>query len=194
MEKRAILPRDWYARDVITVSKELLGQILVRRIDGRILRCKITETEAYDGDKDLACHARAGRTPRTAILYGEPGIAYIYFVYGIHWCLNVVCHPLDDPAASLIRAVQPLGDEDWFAQTRPGIPTAHRTDGPAKLTAALKITGALNGTDFTDPGGELWIEQGKKESKADILASPRVGIDYVPEPWKSMPWRFRLRK
>lgn len=192
MSEPLILLPDWYARDVVTVARELLGQTLVRAVRGREIRVMISETEAYHGETDLACHARAGRTPRTDILYGEPGTAYVYFVYGIHWCLNAVCHPVDDPAAVLIRAGIPLGDADWYESTRPAVQPAQWMNGPAKLTRALKIEGKFNGIDLTSKQGDLWIEEGRPISDDEVVTGPRVGIDSVPEPWKSIPWRFRI--
>ena len=103
-----ILPRDFYDRPTLTVARDLMGARLVRILDGVKLVGLITETEAYISEKDLACHARAGRTARTAVMYGEPGHAYVYFTYGNHWMLNVVTERKGFPAAVLIRAIQPI--------------------------------------------------------------------------------------
>jgi DNA-3-methyladenine glycosylase len=180
------LPRSFYERSAIPVARELLGARLVRRIDGQRLAGIILETEAYQGEEDLACHARAGLTPRTQVMYGPAGHAYVYFTYGVHWMLNVVTEPEGSPAAVLIRGMWPVEGLDVISRLRP---TA-TTDGPAKLTQALAITGVLNGADLCAPGGELWIEPGDPIPDAQVTTGPRVGIASVPEPWRSIPWRF----
>lgn len=184
------LPADFYARDVLAVAPALLGARLVRRLGGVEVGGIICEVEAYRGEEDLACHARAGRTPRTAVMYGLPGRAYVYFTYGMHWCLNAVCMDENYPAAVLLRAIRPDLGLEAIAERRAGVAAAHWTDGPAKLCRALGVDGALNGCDLTDPGGELWIEPGEAVSPERIRASSRIGIERVPEPWKSLPWRF----
>jgi DNA-3-methyladenine glycosylase len=180
------LPRSFYERSAIPVARELLGARLVRRVDGQRIAGIITETEAYQGEEDLACHARAGLTPRTQIMYGPAGRAYVYFTYGVHWMLNVVTEPEGSPAAVLIRGMQPVEGFEAMQRLRP----AGTTDGPAKLTQALAITGALNGVDICTPGGELWIEPGDPIPDEQVTTGPRVGIHSVPEPWRSIPWRF----
>lgn len=158
----------------------------------------IVETEAYQGESDLACHARAGRTARTAVMYGPPGRAYVYFIYGMHWMLNVVTGPPDVPEAVLIRAIVPVTGLAEMARRR-GIDPASRlppatwTNGPARLCQALGVDGRHNGADLTDPFGELVIEAGPRITPEQIIAGPRVGIERVPEPWRSQPWRFRLQ-
>lgn len=186
----AVLPVEFYARDVLAVAPELLGAHLVRRLNGATISGVICEVEAYRGEEDLACHARAGRTQRTAVMYGPPGHAYVYFTYGMHWMLNAVCMPANQPAAILIRAIRPLSGLDQIASRRKGVDPAHWTDGPAKLCRALGIDGALNGCNLTDPQGELWIEAGEHIPVERVRSGPRVGIDRVPEPWKSLPWRY----
>jgi len=185
------LPRDWYERDPVVVARELLGMQLVRMLDRQMLRGVISETEAYRGEEDLACHARVGRTARTAVMYGPAGVAYVYFTYGLHWCLNAVCLPPDYPAAVLIRAIEPLEGLEVMGARRGGRPQTQWTDGPAKLTQALGIDGGQNGVDLTSTAGELWIEPGNLVPDDAVVIGPRVGINNVPEPWRSMPWRFR---
>lgn len=185
------LPRDWYERDPVVVARELLGKQLVRLLDGQVLRGIISETEAYRGEEDLACHARVGRTARTAVMYEMPGVAYVYFTYGLHWCLNAVCLPADYPAAVLIRAIEPVDGLEVMAARRGSRPPSLWTDGPAKLTQALGIDGRQNGADLTTPDGGLWIEAGETVPDERVVIGPRVGINNVPEPWRSMPWRFR---
>jgi len=186
------LPRDWYERDPVVVARELLGMQLVRMLDGQLLRGIISETEAYRGEEDLACHARVGRTARTAVMYGMPGVAYVYFTYGLHWCLNAVCLPVDYPAAVLIRAIESLEGLEVMGARRGGRPSALWTDGPAKLTQALGIDGRQNGVDLTTQKAGLWIEAGEPVPDEKVVICPRVGIKNVPEPWRSMPWRFRM--
>jgi DNA-3-methyladenine glycosylase len=168
--------------------------LLVRQVDGCRLVGQITETEAYRGEEDLACHARAGRTPRTAVMYAAPGRAYVYFTYGMHWCLNAVTESEGFPAAVLIRAVRPLEGLDAIALRRPGVAPAHWCDGPAKLCRAFAIAGAQNAVDLTNPAGGLWIEPGQPFPAEAVAAGPRVGIASVPEPWRTIPWNFRLIK
>ena len=183
------LPRSFYERSAVVVARALLGARLVRCLGGQRLAGIILETEAYQGEEDLACHARAGLTPRTQVMYGPAGHAYVYFTYGVHWMLNVVTEPEKTPAAVLIRGMQPVEGLEAIARLRP----AATTDGPAKLTQALAITGAQNGVDLCDPHGELWIEPGEPVSDEQVTVGPRVGIASVPEPWRSIPWRFLAR-
>src|SRR5512136_44990 len=133
MTVSACLPREFYDRPTITVARELLGMRLVRLLDGVRLGGIITETEAYIGEEDLACHARFGRTRRNAVMYGPPGFAYVYFTYGMHWLLNAVTGPEGFPAAVLIRAIQPVEGLEIITARRQGRDTL----GPAKLTQAL---------------------------------------------------------
>jgi DNA-3-methyladenine glycosylase len=184
------LPVEFYAQPTLTVARQLLGTRLVRILDGARLSGLITETEAYIGETDLACHARAGRTARTRVMYGPPGRAYVYFTYGMHWMLNAVTQAEDFPAAVLIRAVKVDTGFEVVGTRRPGVKPAVWTDGPAKLTRALGIDGSQNGLDLTSSGSDLWIELGVVISDANVTIGPRVGLYSVPEPWKSMPWRF----
>jgi DNA-3-methyladenine glycosylase len=168
------------------VARELLGMRLVRLLDGVELAGIITETEAYIGEEDLGCHARSGRSRRNAVMYGLPGFAYVYFTYGMHWMLNAVTEPAGIPAAVLIRAIQPVQGVEIVSARRGG----RDTGGPAKLTQALGVDGALNGADLCSKASGLWIEAGAAIAESEILAGPRVGLYTVPEPWKSIPWRF----
>lgn len=185
-----VLPASFYDRDVVQVARDLLGMRLVRILDGQRLAGTIVETEAYQGEDDLACHARAGKTARTAVMYGPPGRAYIYFTYGMHWLLNCVSQPEGYPAAVLLRALVPLEGLEVIAARRAGRTKALWCNGPGKLCQALAITGALNGIDLCNPRGELFIEMGQPVPESAVQPSPRVGIQSVPEPWLSMPWRF----
>lgn len=185
-------PAEFYNRPVLEVTRSLLGARLVRHIDGRRVGGFIVEAEAYDGESDLACHARAGRTPRTEVMYGPPGRAYVYFIYGMHWMLNCVTGPEGVPAAILIRAVIPTEGLDLIARRRAGVKQPNWTDGPARLCQALDIDGRLNGTDLTHPSSPLVIEPGIPVPDSAVITGPRVGIDRVPEPWRSIEWRFRV--
>jgi DNA-3-methyladenine glycosylase len=182
------LPRSFFERPTLVLARELLGTRLVRVQEGLRLSGIITETEAYIGETDLACHAKAGRTRRTAVMYGPPGHAYVYFTYGNHWMLNVVAEPEDSPAAILIRAILPEEGREIIDSRRGGKDTL----GPGKLTQALGIDGSLNGIKLYDPASELRIESGRPVEAKDILTGPRIGLYTVPEPWKSIPWRFRV--
>lgn len=184
--KKMLLPRSFYDRPTLKVARELIGARLVCVLRGRRLVGIISETEAYIGEKDLACHAKAGRTPRTAVMYGPPGHAYVYFTYGNHWMLNVVTEREGFPAAVLIRAIHPIEGQAVMSRRRGG----RDTFGPGKLTQAMGITGSENGLDLTksDPG--LWIEAGQSVRNSLVTKGPRVGLNSVPEPWKSKPWRF----
>jgi DNA-3-methyladenine glycosylase len=202
-----VLPRSFYKRSSVEVARELLGARLIRREEGDRLAGMILETEAYQGEEDLACHARAGKTPRTQVMYGPGGFAYVYFTYGAHWMLNAVAEPEGIPAAVLVRAILPIEGLEKMAEFRP-LPTRRSlpdrpapaapftgwTDGPAKLCQALNVTGRLNGADLCDPSGELFIEAGEPIPEGQVSRGPRIGINNVPEPWKSKPWRFLVNK
>ena len=166
---------------------------LVHEINGQRISGRIIETEAYDGEADLACHARSGKTNHNAVMYGPPGRAYIYFTYGMHWCLNAVTGAEGDPAAVLLRAIQPLEGLEVIARNREGVDRRHWTDGPAKLCRALEITGAMYGAALCSPDSLLRIELDTPVADEDVIISPRVGIQYAPEPWLSKPWRYRVK-
>jgi DNA-3-methyladenine glycosylase len=188
MPESKILPRSFYERSTLLVARELLGARLVRVVAGTRLVGRIIESEAYVHQDDLACHAKAGRTKRTAVMFGPPGVAYVYFTYGVHWMFNVVTEPVDSPAAVLLRAIEPLEGQEIMLSRRLGGDTL----GPARLTQALAIDGSLNGIDLCTPSAGLWIESGPPIPDAQVLTGPRIGLNTVPEPWKSLPWRFRV--
>lgn len=183
-----ILPPSFYAQPTLVVAREILGARLVRILDGARLCGMITEAEAYIGEEDLACHAKAGRTKRNAVMYGQPGHAYVYFTYGMHWMLNVVTEKDGFPAAVLIRGIEVLEGGEIISARRHG----GDTKGPAKVTQALGIDSALNGVNLCDPKGGLWIEEGEPVPPEELVTGPRVGLNTVPEPWKSKPWRFQM--
>jgi DNA-3-methyladenine glycosylase len=185
------LPRSFYSRSALEVASDLIGKVLVRRLDGQKLSGKIVETEAYVGPHDLACHASKGRTPRTSIMFGPPGYAYVYMIYGFYFCLNVVTEAEGYPAAVLIRAVEPLENVDLMRHLRnnPERET-NIASGPGKLCMAMSISKTLNGEDLL--GTTLWIED-RHLSSGRIRTSPRVGVDYAGE-YKDKPWRFYVEE
>jgi DNA-3-methyladenine glycosylase len=186
------LPFNFYNRPTLTVARELLGCRLVRILDGVRLSGIITETEAYIGETDLGCHAKAGKTKRTQVMYGPPGRAYVYFTYGMHWLLNAVTEAEGFPAAVLIRAVEVEAGLSVVRSRRGNVPARNLTDGPAKLTLAFGIDSQHNNIDLTSTESGLWIESGIEISDSRVTIGPRVGLYSVPEPWKSMPWRFAV--
>jgi len=159
----------FFTRDVLEVAPEMPGKYLVvRGQDGRIKRHMITEVEAYRGTEDLACHASRGRTNRTDVMYRRGGHLYIYLIYGMYWMLNIVTGPEEEPQAILLRGV-----EDYC--------------GPGRLTRGIGIDHSWNGIDLAD-SDLVWIEGPGRIVK--VITSPRIGIDYSGEPWKSKPWRY----
>ena len=192
--KRMRLSRDFLSEDTLTVARSLLGKRLVRRLDGHRLAGHIVEVEAYLGEKDKGCHASVGRTLRNEVMFGPPGHAYVYFTYGMHWMFNVVTEMEGFPAAVLIRALEPVEGIAIMARNRHGRDGVNLCSGPAKLTQSLVITRALNGADLcVRRGAELWLEDAPSIPAADVATGPRIGLNSVPEPWKSIPWRFYVR-
>ena len=166
------LQRDFYIGSAVTLAPLLLGKTLCRRVNGEILRCRITETEAYVGECDTACHAYRGKTPRNSVLYEIGGTTYVYLCYGIHNLFNVVTAGKDVPEAVLIRGIEGYS-------------------GPGRLTKALSIDRSLNNVDLTTCD-ELWIEDGG-EAPPEYTATPRIGIDYASDEDKARLWRFVAR-
>ena len=187
------LTRSFFSQPTGQLARSLLGCRLVRRWSGERLSGMIVETEAYIGENDLACHARFGRTMRTEVMFGEPGYAYVYFTYGIHWMLNVVSEPADFPAAVLIRAIEPIEGIAQMMQPRALRPMTDLCSGPAKLTQALRIDNKFNGVDLCDQTSGLWIEPGDPFPARQIVRGPRIGLGHTPEPWRSKPWRFWVK-
>ena len=189
------LGQSFYARPATRVAQALLGQLLVRELDGSRLAGRIVETEAYcDGDEpDLACHGSKndGRpTARTAVMFGPAGYIYIYLNYGLHWMFNIVTGEPDKPSAVLVRALEPVAGQAKMATLRGHRPEPEWTNGPAKLTQALRIDNSFNGASLFAPNGVIWIEQAPAVAPEKICRGPRVGLGKTPEPWFSVPWRF----
>ncbi|MEO7066570.1 MAG: DNA-3-methyladenine glycosylase [Rhodanobacter sp.] len=178
-----VLPRSFYRRDSRVVAVELLNKVLVGT-DGRSGR--IVETEAYCGSSDPAAHAYRGKTARNATMFGPPGMMYVYFSYGMHWCCNAVCGEVDEGVAVLLRALAPLTELDAIRAARP---KAHRDrdlcSGPARLTQALGITGAQDGIDLVTGKGGFRIVDDGKPPPAEPVVTGRVGISRAAdEPWR----------
>lgn len=188
------LQTGFFDRETVIVARELLGKILVRRIEGNSLAGIITETEAYNGETDLGCHAKSGKTKRNCVMYGPPGHAYVYFTYGMHWCLNCVTREEGFPAAVLIRAIQPISGIEIMRVNRKKLEALRLTDGPAKICQALSITGFFNGIDLCNMESDLFITRGIDVPDSMIKTSSRIGLNNVPEPWQSLPWRFRVEQ
>jgi len=187
------LARDFFDQHALTVARQLLGKRLVRIQSQLRISGIIVETEAYRGEEDLGCHCRAGRTARTSVMFGLPGHAYVYFTYGMHWMLNFVVEREGFPAAILIRGIQPQEGIEQIAARRTGRPPAQWTNGPAKICQALDIDKAFNGCDICAPDAQLYVESGASIPESSVTTTPRVGLNTVPEPWKSIPWRFMVK-
>ncbi|MCB8888968.1 DNA-3-methyladenine glycosylase [Vreelandella malpeensis] len=186
LSDHAPLPRAFFDRDTLLVARALLGCRLVRRVNGELVAATIVETEAYRGAMDTACHAHRRETPRTRAMFGPPGHAYVYLVYGMHWLLNIVTEPEGSPCAVLVRAVEPHVNEDAMRRLRP-VKNRELSNGPGKLTRALAIDKTLYGEDMTRPS-QLWVVKG--DAPNTISSGPRVGIDYAAPADRDAPWRL----
>jgi DNA-3-methyladenine glycosylase len=188
-----ILPPSFYQhQDVLHVSQELLGKFLCTNLDGKLTSGMIIETEAYQGPKDRASHAFGNRrTRRTEVMFQQGGVCYVYLCYGIHALFNVITNTYNIPHAVLIRAIQPIEGIDYMLERRKQTKLNTKlTSGPGALAQALGITVAHTGLSLTGP--QIWIEdRGIKIDPKDIVASPRVGVDYAKED-ALLPWRFRI--
>ena len=189
--ERAPLPREFYLRDTLLVARELLGARLVRTLDGQRAAGSVVEVEVYIGEDDLASHAAGGPSDRNRAMYEPGGYAYVYFIYGMHYCLNVVTEAGGFPAAVLIRGIHPLEGIDLMAARRPGQPLRSFTNGPAKLCQALAIDRRLDRHDLTQ-GVELWLEPGEPVRDEQIVATPRVNVT-GDERARSVWWRWVVR-
>lgn len=182
-----LLPQSFYNRSTLQVAQELLGKKLVFRTEVGILSGRIVETEAYIGQDDPACHAAKGRTKRTEIMFGPPGIAYIYLIYGMYYCLNAVTEAADFPAAVLIRALEPLSGIDTMKKHRKQENIRQLTNGPGKICQAFGLDKNMNGADLCN--SNLFIEMDKEIAPSDILKTSRIGISVGRE----KPWRFCIK-
>jgi DNA-3-methyladenine glycosylase len=192
--KNMILQRPFYQRDPISVSKDLLGKILVHELKVGTVAGRIVETEAYRGPEDQAAHSSGGRrTARNEVMFGQKGYAYVYFIYGLYYCFNVTAGDVvGKPEAVLIRAVEPVAGEDIMAELRGAIKgrAANLTNGPSKLCMAMDISKSQNKTDLTTP--PLCIKDAPPVLQEDIAETKRIGVDYAGE-WKNKCWRFYIK-
>lgn len=190
-----ILNNSFYEASTEEVAKKLLGKLLCRKTETGLYAGKIVETEAYLGEKDLASHASRGRTPRTEIMYGPPGHAYIYLIYGMYYCLNVVTEKKGVASAVLIRALEPVilesqnieEGQDFFQNKK----VEKILNGPGKLCREFKIGKELNGMKFSRQNG-LWIEEGEDVPPRQIAQTKRIGVEYARD-WKDRPLRFYIK-
>ena len=186
-------PRSRFEHPTLQVARALLGQRLVRlHSHGQRLAGIITETEAYIGSDDLACHARSGQTMRNASMWGPAGHAYVFFTYGMHWMLNIVTEAEGFPAAVLLRGIWPTEGIQIMHANRDAPSRRALGDGPAKLCQALEIDRQWDGVDLCRKDAQLFIESMPAVDEILVTTGPRVGLTQVPEPWKSIPWRFRV--
>ncbi len=190
MKTKPRLSRSFFDRDTLKIARELLGCKLVHIENGQRISGIIIETEAYCGETDLGCHAKAGRTKRTSVMYGPPGYSFVYFTYGNHWLFNTVTREVDQPEAVLIRGIIPTEGIDIIETRRGKQPRKLWTDGPGKLAQALGLNGKHNNLDLTTKDATLFIEKGISIPNRFVTTSPRIGLYSVPEPWKSIPWRY----
>ena len=205
-------PREILGGDTETAARRLLGAFLVRGTGPEGRAGRIVEVEAYVGEDDLASHARFGRTGRNAVMFGPPGVAYVYLVYGMYHCLNVVTEPAGRPAALLVRAVEPVsgieamrveriaravrrnggrGEEAVGRAKRAleSLPAERLAAGPGLVCDAFSIDANDAGFDMCDPASPLRLEDAAGDGSLIVESGPRIGIDYAQEPWRSRPWR-----
>jgi DNA-3-methyladenine glycosylase len=197
-------PREVLAGDTLTAARALLGARLVRDgaasgSAGRRRVGRIVEVEAYVGLEDRASHARMGPTPRNRVMFGPPGIAYVYLVYGMHHCLNIVTEPAPTPAALLVRAVEPVEGLDLMRASRGtsggggAVPDARLAAGPGLVGAAFGVDRSCTGLDLCDSASPLRLEARPDDEPAPvIITGPRVGIAQAGAPWTEIPWRFAV--
>jgi DNA-3-methyladenine glycosylase len=170
-----VLQREFYARSTLVVARDMLGKLLVHVAEDGMRRAgRIVETEAYVGPDDAASHARSGPRGRAAVMYGTAGVAYVYLIYGVHYCFNAVTEKDGYPGAVLVRAIEPLEN-------------AERGGGPALVCKALHIDRGCNGLDLT--GANLFLEEASTIPDQEVRVGPRIGVDYAGA-WASHPWRF----
>lgn len=211
-----IVDRSLVAGPTLAAARALLGTILVREGPGGLVRAgRIVEVEAYIGRDDRACHARFGPTPRNAVMFGPPGRAYVYRVYGIYDCLNIVTEPEGQPAAVLVRAIEPLLGVEAMRRARVGVvaarhrwsaeraareaerverlPVARLASGPGLVAATFELDPTWSGVDCLDPRAPLRLHiRPPGEPEPAVALGRRVGVDYAGEPWRSVPWRLAL--
>jgi len=193
MSRNLILDKSFFNRNTLEVAKYLLGKVLVREINGKRLSGRIIEVEAYHGRDDLACHASKGKTKRTEVMFGSPGTIYVYMIYGMYFCLNIVTMPREFPAAILIRGIEPMEGIKEMMKNRNLVEDKKNilADGPGKLCQALKIDRKLNGEILGKKSG-LWVEDdGYVLNEKNITRSKRIGVSYAKHcaEWE---WNWKL--
>jgi DNA-3-methyladenine glycosylase len=182
------LPRAFYARPVLTVARDVIGKLLVHESARGVLAGRIVESEAYRGPEDRAAHSWGGRrTARTAVMFGPPGFAYVFFVYGMHWHLNLVTTREGAPHAVLLRATEPLiGGPEMARRRKLPVDDVRLSNGPGKLCQAFDVDRRYNGVDLTT--GSLYLSEAPTP-RSKLGRSPRIGVDYAGD-WAEKPWRF----
>ena len=189
MRRGALLPRSFYARPAPAVARDLLGCVVEVAAPDGIVAVRIVETEAYAGQDDPASHAWRGPTPRSGVMFGPPGRTYVYFSYGMHWALNLVCERRGRAAAVLLRAGEVVeGVELAASRRRPGTAASRLASGPANLAACLGLDGDSNGLDVTTTGSPVRVRRGVAAHDHEVGTGPRIGISRAVD----VPWRFRI--
>ncbi|WP_433469219.1 DNA-3-methyladenine glycosylase [Spirillospora sp. CA-128828] len=182
----ALLPRKFFDRPVDEVAPALLGHVITHRTPEGEVAARLTEVEAYAGPLDPASHAYRGRTQRNAVMFGPPGYVYVYFTYGMHFCMNLVCGPDGTSMAVLLRAGEIIAGEEIARERRPRSTVRDLARGPARLCQALGVAREQNGLDVCTPGGAMTVRQGEAADPASIRNGPRTGVNGA----KDVPWRF----
>jgi DNA-3-methyladenine glycosylase len=181
-------PRAFFERPVLEVAPDLLGRVISYESPEGCVSVRLTEVEAYDGEHDPGSHAFRGRTRRNAVMFGPPGHVYVYFTYGMHWCMNLVCGAEGRAAAVLLRAGDVVAGRGLATARRPAARSAHElARGPARLTTAMGVTGALDGADCCDPNASLRVTTGQPVPAAAVHTGPRTGVAGAAHAY---PWRF----
>jgi DNA-3-methyladenine glycosylase len=183
----AVLGRRFFDRRAVDVAPDLLGRVIEHETDDGLVAVRLTEVEAYDGPDDPGSHAFRGKTPRNAVMFGEPGFVYVYFTYGMHFCMNLVCGPAGWPSAVLLRAGEVVAGADLAVQRRAGAPLRDLARGPARLTVALGIGRAENETDACDPSSAVRM-RASRPRRGLVMSGPRVGVSAGAD----TAWRFWL--
>lgn len=190
-----LLQEDFYNRTTEEIAKNLLGKILYRKTENGLYAGKIVETEAYVGKEDLACHASKGKTKRNEAMFGPAGYAYVYMIYGMYFCLNIVTQEKDDPQAVLIRALEPIildkekikPEQKYYNEKK----IEKLLNGPGKLCREFQIDKSLNGIKLSRKNN-LWIEENENIDPEKIISARRIGVEYAQE-WKDKLLRFYIK-
>jgi DNA-3-methyladenine glycosylase len=179
--------RAWFDRPAVEVAPDLLGMLLIHDSAAGLVAGRIVEVEAYQGPEDMAAHSARGMTPRNAVMFGPAGFLYVYLVYGLHHCANVVCGPGGKPEAVLLRAAQIVEGEVLARQRRGDVPDTRLAAGPGNLGAAFGLDRSANGSDFL--AGPIKLAPGAAPTR--VARTPRIGVDYAGD-WAALPMRFSI--